>query len=522
MSTNPYLFEVRQTLPRLLALFDVDRTSWSYGLGDRYFWAWGLIDFANGTFQGAAHGMARLWRHGLWPYQTSAEQFLCRVDSLFRGAGALVRKNGSLEEAFPNEGSYCVTALVAFDLLCALELLGQELDATTYDRWRDTVRPMIEYLLEADETHAIISNHLATAVAALTRWHALTGDVAAERRAIELLDRILAHQSTEGWFCEYEGADPGYQSLCTYYLADVERARPDWNLIEPLRNSIAFLWHFAHPDGSFGGVYGSRCTRFYYPAGVLALSDRIPEAAALADFMAGSIGGQRVVTLLAMDEPNLVPMFNAYCWAAAMASDGAARPVQPMMLPCLDSAPLRRRYPVAGLIIDRGAGHYTVVSTHKGGVIAHFSADKPARHDHGIVVRHASGALGSSQSYVSSNKVEWQGRDIVAIESTVAAMPKQLPSPLGFLLLRVLCMSMFRVSYLREWVKRQLVRLLITRPNRWPVRNRRTISFGQNLMVTDATDLPERYRRDEVLRQFVPIHMASQGYWQRQDDEPQL
>ena len=38
--------------------FDNDQTSLSYGMGDRYHWAWGLIDFGNGTFQGAAHGLA--------------------------------------------------------------------------------------------------------------------------------------------------------------------------------------------------------------------------------------------------------------------------------------------------------------------------------------------------------------------------------------------------------------------------------------------------------------------------------
>ena len=51
MSSNPYLKEIRANLPRLLSLFDNDRTSFSYGIGDRYHWAWGLIDFGNGTFQ---------------------------------------------------------------------------------------------------------------------------------------------------------------------------------------------------------------------------------------------------------------------------------------------------------------------------------------------------------------------------------------------------------------------------------------------------------------------------------------
>ena len=33
-----------------MSLYDNDQTSQSYGLGDRYFWAWGLTDFGNATF----------------------------------------------------------------------------------------------------------------------------------------------------------------------------------------------------------------------------------------------------------------------------------------------------------------------------------------------------------------------------------------------------------------------------------------------------------------------------------------
>ena len=55
---------------------------------------------------------------------------------------------------------------------------------------------------------------------------------------------------------------------------------------------------------------------FYYPAGVLALSPEIEEAASMAVFMEASISDQRTVSLSAIDEPNLIPMFNAYAWAA--------------------------------------------------------------------------------------------------------------------------------------------------------------------------------------------------------------
>ncbi len=514
---NPYLEHIRHSLPRLLSLMDGDRTSASFGMADRYRWAWGLIDFGNGSFQGAAHGLARLWQAGLWPYNTGRDQFLVRIDSLFFGAARLARADGSMEEAFPNEGSFCVTALVAFDLLCAIELLRDDAPEEMRQRWQAVVRPMIGYLHTADETHALISNHLATAVAALARWSKLTGEAASDVRARGLLMRILRHQSGEGWFREYEGADPGYQSLCTYYLADVHGLHPDWGLAEPLERSLRFLWHFAHPDGSFGGLYGSRCTRFYYPAGVEALASEVPEAAALAQYMSASISSGRVVTLAAMDESNLVPMFNAYCWAATLWSQMEDKRAV-LALPAQGGKVFRRSFPQAGLWIDAGPGHYTIVSTHKGGVVAHFVPGKVAFIDAGVVVRNASGRLGSSQSFSEDNKVSLEG-DLLSVRATISPMPKQLPTPLQFLVLRLLCLTIFRLRPLREWGKRLLVRLLITRRQQWPASNARQICLGPMLTVSDELIANTGYRSVPGLGPFVAIHMASQGYWQRQDEE---
>jgi hypothetical protein len=516
---DAYIAEIRANLPRLLSLIDGDPTSKSFGVADRYYWAWGLIDFGNATFQGMAHGMARLWKHGLWPYPTSQEKFLDRIDALFVGAASLTRSDGSLEEAFPNEGSYCVTALVAFDLLVTLDLLDEQISNQKRSQWRNVIQALVGYLVRADETHAVISNHLATAVAALVRWHRLTGDEAPALRARQLMDRILDHQSEEGWFCEYQGADPGYQSLCTYYLADVHQLRPDWNLHGPLQKSIRFLWHFAHPDGSFGGVYGSRYTRFYYPAGFLALAGEIPEAAVLANFMEQSIGRRSVVTLSSMDEPNLVPAFNAYCWAAAMSmqrydSDPAAN----MALPSLVAEPFRVEYPKAGLLVDRGPEHYTIISTTKGGAVYHYVNGVATIINAGVVVKSRNGEFGSSHG--SSRAEHDRSANVITIASEIVPMPKQLPKPWQFMLLRLMGLTVFRFPAFREWVKRRLVRLLITGGKSWPVGSRRTIKLGRDLEVQDHLSRHSGYEILHGISSFVPIHMASQGYWQLQDESP--
>lgn len=71
---NVYQPEIHRNLPRLLALFVFDCTAYSFGLGDRFHWGWGLIDFGNGTSQGAGKGLARLVAHDMLPHEIDADR----------------------------------------------------------------------------------------------------------------------------------------------------------------------------------------------------------------------------------------------------------------------------------------------------------------------------------------------------------------------------------------------------------------------------------------------------------------
>ena len=517
MNNNPYLAQIYQVLPRLLAMFDQDSTSLSYGMGDRFYWAWGMIDFGNGTMQGAAHGLSQIWKSGCWPYSTRKTEFLRRIDNMFYAAGTLTRRNGSLEEAFPYEGSFCVTSLVAFDLLCSYELLEEDISDDTRRKWQDIIAPMIEFLLHSDEKHGIISNHLATAAAAMLRWNKTVGCSASEIRAKNLLDRIYSHQSKEGWFKEYDGADPGYQTLCMYYLADIYSHQPELFNLEQLKMSVKFLSHFAHPDGSFGGIYGSRSTRFYYPSGFEELAPIIPEANILRTFMAGSIREMRTLPLTCMDAPNLVPLFNSYCKAAALYGKTPEYPKPEKALP-ISTLNGIRHFPEAGLLLDGGESHYTVLSTQKGGCVAHFKGKKLVLCDGGVVVKQKHGALGSSQGYSEENIITVT-EDRVIVKAAVTEMNKRLPKPWEFMVLRLLCCTLFRSFIIREWIKSILVKLLITGKKTWPIENTREIRLVEELVINDTMTLPEGYERIKIKGPFVAIHMSSQGYWQIQDEE---
>ncbi|MCL2123375.1 MAG: hypothetical protein FWH34_04720, partial [Desulfovibrionaceae bacterium] len=189
-------------LPRILSLFDRERTSATYGVADRQYASWCTIDFANGAYQGAAFGLARLWAADALPAWCPSATALSVIESAFQGVAVIRRPNGSMEEAFPYESSFCVTALVAHDLLWAHKLLTEK-TGRPYTKHLEILEPVIAFLLRHDERHGIISNHLATAAGALFLWHSLNGDVTAERKGHKLLGRIRRHASPEGWFREY-------------------------------------------------------------------------------------------------------------------------------------------------------------------------------------------------------------------------------------------------------------------------------------------------------------------------------
>lgn len=513
-ASNPYRREIEAVLPRLLAIYDRDPTSPTFGVGDRFYWGWKLIDFPNGTHQGAVHGLARLLTRNLLPSYIAQRSIVERIDGMIDAVGRIMAPDGSLAEAFPRESSFCVTALVAYDVLCAADELKSHVDEVTTKRWTKTVEPLIDFLVRNDETHAIISNHLATGVAALMRWQGSNVE-AARNRAQDLLKRISAHQSAEGWFSEYGGLDPGYETLCLAYLADVHLRNPNLGLKPQLERSLALLSHFAHPDGSFGGFYGSRNTRFIVPGGLEELAAEHAPAAALARFSRAAIANRTCVTLSTLDDGNLVPMFNSYCRAATAVHP--ATDTTPSALPCEDKSVWRRHLTDADIFIDNGPKHYTIVALGKGGAVQHYMKDE---HTADLFNPGALGRRGqrfySTQAQRKGNRVEI-GADRLIVEAPFIESKSERPTPFKFIVLRTLSLTLFRWRPALEWVKRRLVERLITGQKQMGVSNQRTIVLGPDLRIEDRM-LGSGLEPVKSKSHFYAIHMASAGYWQRQDD----
>lgn len=228
--------------------------------------------------------------------------------------------------------------------------------------------------------------------------------------------------------------------------------------------------------------------------------------------MAGSVRDQRVVTLAAIDPPNLPPIFNAYCWAATL-------PLPAMtddLLPTVAATEGRVVFPDAGLVVDQGPRHFTVVSVKKGGVVQHYVDGEEAVVDCGALYRRGD-EIGSAQGF--DDLVDWTiDGSTLTVKAEIRSVISEVPGPWQFAALRVASKSFLRVRRVREWVKRRLVARLITGPKRWNLRNVRTIELGPDLRISDSAGPGDQLQRVYPGAQFSAIHMASQGYWQIQDE----
>ena len=117
--TNQFKNIFELSLPRLINCFNLDPSSKTFGYGDRIYWGWKTIDFTNGTFQGGVYSIAVAIKLKL----IDKDFGLYIIKSAINAIAIIKHKNGSLVEAYPNEHSFCVTALVSFDVLKTIYLL---------------------------------------------------------------------------------------------------------------------------------------------------------------------------------------------------------------------------------------------------------------------------------------------------------------------------------------------------------------------------------------------------------------
>ncbi len=494
---------------RLLSQLNRDPATPTYGCFDRRYWAWKLVDFPEATFQRNVHPLCWFMDQ---PEAADSDNLVEFIKAGLLYTIDIQHKDGSFDQAYPYEHSYGATAFLLPDLI------------TVYQRIKDGLLPderifienrlmrSADFLHKAAELHGFIANHLAGAALALLKSSQLFGEKKYKSASNTLVDRIIENQSDEGWFQEYNGADPGYQTLCMYYLAQIFKIEHSEKLRNALERSLQFLQFFIHPDGTFSGEYGSRRTEVYYPGGIAILSQEFPAAAEMNTIMKESIRTGDTVNLIDIDMGNLAPLLSNYIEAASIveaANESYSLPYK--------KKEFTRVFKSAGLAIIATPAYYSIFGISNGGVLKVFNkkTNTLVYDDCGLLGETTTGQKFSSQTTNLNNPLK-RDRNVFEISSTFNRIPSQFPTPFNYLLLRIANLTLMRCQFLNEAAKRVFVKLLISKNSPIPLRRIRKIAFRQNsIHITDKI-IKTGSIQINVLKhgnKFSAIHMASARYF---------
>lgn len=513
----------------LQLLNQVDRDPYSplRGCCDRRFWGWKLVDFPDATLQRAVQPLAWMLAHAPGrlpvPDEDVADAIICALVY----CAEIQHSDGSFDQAYPHEHSVAGTAFLIDSAAAAYSVVAARCAEDDRARILGVFARAAAFLCRQDETHGIIGNHVAGSILALLRVEALLQHGLSGARADRLLEQLLDSQSPEGWFPEYDGCDPGYLSLCVYYLAQVRAFRPSDRLTQALARATIFLSHFIHPDGTFGGVYGSRRTAVYYPGGVAMLRAELPLAARMTTVMLRAADSRRLLGPGQPDVGNAVPVLANYQLALQHAQDDpAARSVEVAdwsLLPFERGD--RASFPEAGLYIRASSTVWAVIGTANGGTVSAWDRRTARRVcDDGGWVAEAADQRWTTQ--VTAARPVEEGTDRIQVTSHFCRMQQRVPTVASMTALR-LASVFLRWPAIGERVKRLLVRLLLRAGRPVDARVQRTVTVGEHGVVVDDVLSGSRAFWSKLTalscgRPFSAIHMASAGYVVHREQRPRV
>lgn len=284
-------------LERFLGLCDRNPERPTFGLFDRAFWCYKLLDLANARYQEAALHLA-LAAPLAAPEAKGALESLAGAG--IRAWAGLRHPDGSVDEVYPFERSFCATSMSAQAAAGAWELLPEppRVDFTPTGVW-----------LAAHDNHEV-ANQMAGACLALARIGRITGQERFLEAARAKFRSIAARQLPGGCYAEYGGPDVGYATITMALLAGYQEIVRDPAVEASLRACEAFLLAVVDENGLYDWRATTRRTQFLYPSGLAALRSPVLER------LATGLGRNVVINPLWMDDRYSIPLAADYLLAA--------------------------------------------------------------------------------------------------------------------------------------------------------------------------------------------------------------
>jgi hypothetical protein len=459
-------------IPKLLMLQDRSPTSPTFGCFDRGYWHMRTSDFPCGITQTFLLPLALAYALPIpgSPYYQQPELRRWAIAGV-RFAARSAHTDGSCDDYYPFERASGAAAFSLFACLEAAEMFGLWDDAeiraflTKRARW-----------LARHEESGRLSNHEAIIITCLARmaarfggaWHGLM-----EARAA----RLMGWQSSEGWFDEYGGMDPGYLTLTIAMLTDADRRFPALALREPVRAAIRFLSHCIAPDGSLGGEWTSRATVNFFPHGLEMAGAWEPLALQIAN-----VGYRRFASATQpCHADDRIGGHHVWSQLLAWREWQAARPAP------LEFADTLQDFAEAKLRVQQRGALRLICGWSRGGAFRLFDGEKLLHADTGPSLRLKDGRVAIAN--LDGADVVERSADRLVIETPLAYAKSALLTPFKSIVLRAIMLTAGR--FFPDLVRRALQKLLVTGRKDAPFRLRRSLTWEDDALVVEDELRPE-------------------------------
>ena len=457
-------------IPHILTLLDRNPHSPTYGCFDRNYWHYRTIDFPSGMAQEFVLPLALAYELET-PDNPYYKQSSIRpwIEAGIVYAARSAHRDGSCDDYYPYEraGGAAAFSLLACIESCRILQLNNEVVFSFLRRRADW--------LASHHESGRLSNHQALIALCLELLSHLLQTSEWNKSRDLRIDRVLSWQSAEGWFQEYEGCDPGYHTLTLSCLAWLYELRPSAELKEALTRAVRVAAEFIHPDGSYGGEYGSRNTYNFFPHGFELAGKWLPEALSVNDrFLAGLSNG----TGPCYSDDHII---GHHTWNYLLAWRDFVR----------ERPPANKRTPGrvvlkdAGILIDRRDDTELYIALNKGGVFKLFRDAKLSASDthlslqvrRGGKIKNAVGHLvGDYQTAVSN--------DEITISGSLGWAKQKLMTTARLVALRLMMVTVGR--FFPNLIRKLLQRTLITGKTDAPFSFTRSIKWeGEVWKITD-------------------------------------
>jgi len=245
-------------------------------------------------------------------------------------------------------------------------------------------------------------------------------------------------------------------------------------LTKALAAAVAFATHFIHPDGSFGGEYGSRNTYNFFPHGFELVGRTNPKALVINDLF---LKGVREGRGPSYADDHII---GHHTWNYLLAWQDFVpdRPETP------EREQGRTYFPVAKLLVERRGGITLYAALNKGGVFKAFCGDRQVCSDtqlsvqiKGTPARNAVGHLVDDYSAIFED-------DEITVEGALGWAKQTRMTTVNLIGLHVV---MYTVGqFFPDLIRQLLQRMLITERNTAPYTFKRSFLWeGDSITVED-------------------------------------